>query len=269
MKLWTPKHGPRKYAHLKYDGHSIVVKKLNDNVVKYYTRNMREVDLSFLHTHDAIARNVPVGMTLHAELWKRGEPASYVSSGIARRDHAMLLSVFSLPNHEPYAGLELAYDLCNEWRLNFIPWLVYVATDLNTKHPGCAGSFYDPAKLAIPEHCEGYVLKSCQGDLEPLKIKAELTADLIVTGYTEGKGKYIGLVGSLEGSLFGQNSCADVGGFTDSERRIITDLLRHNQLLYRVMEVKYQYVGAGGRLRHPRFVRWREDKSMSECLELT
>jgi len=32
-----------------------------------------------------------------------------------------------------------------------------------------------------------------------------------------------------------------------------------------VMEVSYQYVGDKGRLRHPNFVRWREDKPAAEC----
>ena len=35
--------------------------------------------------------------------------------------------------------------------------------------------------------------------------------------------------------------------------------------LGKVIEVRYQYIGDKGRLRHPNFVRWRDDKPPDEC----
>lgn len=286
MKVWKPKDGLRKYIHFKRDGHSIIVKVSSKGVV-YFTRNMTQIDLSFLRSHDALIgwaqRMFSSGepaITIHAELWKPKEPASYITSGIANADKLMVLSVFELPNNYHGAELNVVADVVMSYGLDFIPYMVYEGEKFNNPKAVFAHSCYRgtvprttlPKDIPLHEDCEGYVLKNGNAVPfeEPLKVKQELTADLVVMGYTQGKGKYEGLIGSITGGIFVDDklkAVADVGGFDDATRHNITT----NAMLYRgkVFEVKYQYVGRGGRLRHPRFIRWRNDKPADQCTELT
>ena len=98
------------------------------------------------------------------------------------------------------------------------------------------------------------------------KLKVVKTVDLVVTGLKDGRGKYLGLVGALKCSTWrwGSNlklvEVAAVSGMTD-EQRVDID----SGHVGRVCEVAYQLVGSRGRLRHPRFVRWRPDKRAEDC----
>lgn len=126
------------------------------------------------------------------------------------------------------------------------------------------------------------------------KWKASSTVDLVVTSISPGQGKYSGQAGALVGSVWATStSCktcppielcrvfsaegatcpicfaplslelvevANVSGMDDTTRANISE-----SDIGRVFECEYQYVGAGGRLRHPRFKRWRDDKPAKEC----
>ena len=97
------------------------------------------------------------------------------------------------------------------------------------------------------------------------KLKPVLTADCIVTDNFSGEGKYRGMMGALEASVYDEHgaliSVAHVGGgWKDKDRR-----LKHADVMGRVMEVKYDCI-LKNRLRFPRFYRWRDDKPANECL---
>lgn len=109
---------------------------------------------------------------------------------------------------------------------------------------------------------EGYVIKqyNYQGWT---KLKQQCTVDCVVTDLVPGLGKYAGQTGSLTVSLLKDGKfvvVANVSGMDDETRRLIT-----SQDLGRVVEVEYQELGSRGKLRHPRFVRWRDDKPAGEC----
>jgi len=110
---------------------------------------------------------------------------------------------------------------------------------------------------------EGVVLK--RGNfLDWRKWKRVQTIDLIVTDTTEGDGRFIGLIGSLVCSLVIDGKpvvIANVSGMDDRTRIMASD----EAPIGRVCEVRYDRVGTQGKLRHPRFVRWRPDKSPAEC----
>ncbi len=117
---------------------------------------------------------------------------------------------------------------------------------------------------------EGWILKEYDYDNVWWKYKLEETVDLIVTGIQSGRGKYTGQCGALICSLWnpirkiGEDQfieVAKVSGMTDLERAAIS-----HKDIGRVVEVRYQCIAAKGRLRHPRFVRWRDDKPANECL---
>ena len=105
-----------------------------------------------------------------------------------------------------------------------------------------------------------------------LKLKNEETEDLIVKGAFEGTGKYAGMLGGL---ICDRNG-VDVrvgGGFTDVQRKEFWDAYQKDvnttqipgqptpfELFGRMIEVEFHEVTPDGSLRHPRFVRFRDDK---------
>jgi len=118
---------------------------------------------------------------------------------------------------------------------------------------------------------EGVMLKG--GNLSRWwKVKKEKTIDCFIVGYLPGKGKYAGKVGSLRCAVYNNAGkaieIATVGGFNDEIRDWLTDMFSEhkNDVINQVIEVQYQFVATQGRLRHPRFKNWRDDKLSNECL---
>ena len=91
------------------------------------------------------------------------------------------------------------------------------------------------------------------------KHKHQRTIDLVVLGIKPGTRKYEGQAGSLICGI-GDRVLANVSGMDDDERRLIS-----NTDIGRVVEVEYERVGSAGKLQHPRFLMWRDDKKPSEC----
>jgi ATP-dependent DNA ligase len=110
------------------------------------------------------------------------------------------------------------------------------------------------------------------------KVKAELTADVVVMGFTDAKegktGKWLGKVGALIfGAYNDQQELVEVGqcsGMTDAERDRWTSIRDYDvDNTLRVIEVKYNdLVGSGefGTPRHPQFKTERIDKRPEDCL---
>lgn len=104
-------------------------------------------------------------------------------------------------------------------------------------------------KEALKRQYEGLVLR--QGS-KWIKIKSTVTHDLKVIGYQEGKGKHEGRMGAL------MTEKGKVGtGFTDAERTQFTD----DYILGKIIEVEGMELTNEGKIRHPRFIRLRLDKS--------
>jgi len=88
-----------------------------------------------------------------------------------------------------------------------------------------------------------------------MKIKAEETLDLYVTGWEPGTGKYEGMIGALIVNHKGVSVNVGSG---------LSDTLRQEdpaEIVGRMIEVEYHEVTPDGSLRHPRFKRFRDDKS--------
>ena len=114
---------------------------------------------------------------------------------------------------------------------------------------------------------EGVIVKSldglyvCKRSVDWQKIKDEVTDEYRVTGYYEGKGKYVGMLGGLAVDVDGVTT--KVGdGFTDAQRKEIWDMIQSDPALVvgRLIEVEYHEKTPAGSLRHPRFLGWRDDK---------
>lgn len=111
---------------------------------------------------------------------------------------------------------------------------------------------------------EGAIIKSSGGTYQFkrsnywLKLKAVEDVDLKVEKLIQGEGKYHGMLGAVIVTFKGKR--VNVGsGFSDEERREFWD--NPNLILHKVIEIQYHEVTPDGSLRHPRFVKIREDKS--------
>lgn len=124
-------------------------------------------------------------------------------------------------------------------------------------------------RMAEEQMLEGWILKNKGQCGNWYKVKVEPTIDCVVDGVVPGQGKYENLVGALRLSLYRGKELVEVAtasGMTDEQRREMTGLNQGGRLRGRVVEVRFQRVGSGGRLLHPRFVRWRPDKPAKHCV---
>lgn len=220
-----------KFCHLKLDGHQL---RLEPQYA--WTRNFLDLreKLAFMKLPRVLDGHAVLG-----ELWAPGRRASDVKTLINAESPDLRFTAWAVDGLPADLHLADVEQWCSRHGFQFAPWW-----------------YIRPSEL--PPHAEGYVFK--WGNLMiDHKWKPVLTVDAVVTGLVPGKGKYAGMVGALECSVENVEICS-TGGFTDDVR---TGLGAH--CLGLVVEVAYQYVGSGGRLRHPRFIRFRDDKLPIQC----
>lgn len=144
--------------------------------------------------------------------------------------------------------------------------------------------FTDPAVFAelfdalVDSGIEGIIAKNTAAvyafDGRPnktwYKVKAAITVDMVVTGYTEGRGKYEGLIGAIEFGRWTPDGVVAVGrcsGMTDAFRREVS--ANREAFLGKVIEVKSNELVGSKEYRtprHPQFVCVRTDKRPEDCL---
>lgn len=101
------------------------------------------------------------------------------------------------------------------------------------------------------------------------KVKSFHTADVFITGFQPGQGKYIDQVGAIEFSAYDEYGnevlLGKCSGFTDTVRMQMSK--RWQDFDHKVIEIRY--FGQVGRdtegLRHPQFIRFRPDKEVVDC----
>lgn len=95
------------------------------------------------------------------------------------------------------------------------------------------------------------------------KIKEVCTADAVVLGYRAGQGKYSDTVGAIQLGQYRNGQLIEVAfisGMDDKTRRALGP-----DDIGRVIEFKY-HQRTIDRYRHPRFLRWRDDKGATDCV---
>lgn len=97
-----------------------------------------------------------------------------------------------------------------------------------------------------------------------MKMKPEEERDGQVYGYTEGQGKYEGLIGSVK-VRFVDGSTTAISGMSDGLRTDISE--RREEYIGRIVEVRFMQRDSDGGYRHPRFHRWHPDKDTLEGSE--
>lgn len=99
------------------------------------------------------------------------------------------------------------------------------------------------------------------------RIKKLFTMDYVMMGVVEGGGKNKGRLGAIVAGLYDDGELVEIcrvgGGFTDQTRAEIWE--DRYPLMGRVFEAGGAKVFKSGALRHPQFLRWREDKSPEQC----
>lgn len=246
-----------KYAQVKRDGYRLRITRNPQGVVKVWTRRPKD--------WTAMVRNLPTAQTLwtrlnepcilHAEVWREDTDATSVITHVKSACPQVKLSVFGVERAlPPEATLTEVAMWCVKHGLDFIPYFIR-----GTRDAGCLGTFTSLADLPRPYgDVEGYVFKDYNGSefgpqWQKWTIVKKIT--LRVSGLEPGKtGKNIGRVGSLIcEDVSGVEVCA-ASGFSEAIRKRLT-----NADVGRAIEVAFKGVGSNGRLRMPRFLRFRDD----------
>ena len=133
---------------------------------------------------------------------------------------------------------------------------------------------YTSAMEYINSHnIEGFMLKNLDAPYQCgkrpvktfLKLKRHDTADVVITGFTEGKGKYYGFIGSVEFGLYKGNSIVNVGSCSgmDNATRISMSVYPE-RYVGKVMEIGYMQLTENC-FRHPAMKCIRDDKAAIDC----
>jgi hypothetical protein len=266
------------YAHYKRDGHFVrfEITVAGDGAVTWqaFTRRPTAVSWEIFRCWQGLqpmldgikATGVPGRWILLGEMFYPGKGASYVKTGLKNNDTSLRIEMFAVPGcpldgwsiDESYlSGLPVVAGFCDRVGIPFAPYIEW-----SCDYWGIVRDLWNDV-VGDGEDIEGFVLKN--GHLTGWqKWKNELTIDLIISGYVEGEGKYAGSVGALRVETIEGVEVATVGtGLTDPMRHWINE--NRECCKGRIVEVQYQYVGAKGRLRHPVFVGFRDDKQYADC----
>jgi ATP-dependent DNA ligase len=264
-----------RYAHAKLDGHFIRVQWDNAHI-SATTSHPTEISEQLPDHLYNEASLIPRGVIALGELWVPNKPASCVKTALKNQWQDLQITYFAierLPGVSQIAVNEMSLEEIRQnfedWQLNFAPFEVI------SDHPN--GREIDHSELeflrarARSAGLEGWVLKT--GNMANwFKLKNENSIEAVITGVKDGTGKFLGQIGSLvvgvtpdEGKNFIE--IAAVGGMTNEDRLMMTHEYDQDPsfLIGKVIEVQYQKVEANGRLRHPRFSSFRDDKPAADC----
>ena len=266
VKEWRGQRA--QYKQVKYNGHRFTVYKQTNGRLVGFEREVRD-DLEMTVKRPRIVEydwwkklsaSLPPASSIDGELHVPRGNAGDAAHAIAECSDDLEFTPFAVPwlrrsNCSSMSVLWAKEYVENEIGLPFAYTYELRSTDTLEQ------LLNDARDLDI----EGWVLKNFNYD-EWWKVKPTKSVDCVVTGFKDGDGKYIGLVGSLLCSAYidGETELTEiarVSGMTDDQRLDIDE----KKDLGRVVEVEYQDIGNGGRLIHPRFTRWRDDKPATEC----
>lgn len=258
-ELTAPVLRQYKYCSLKLDGHWTAIYVDAAGRVSVWTRKNKNITAKVKHNswYHAAGLYVVGPRWIVGEIWKRNVPCSSLTTVLA--DGGMLdFYAFSV-NGRP--DLQDAKSYCAARELDFVPFLQGDYNHVKFKQ------FYEEySKLFTP--ADGLVFSDPYELGDPAAIvykwKPSRTIDLIYSGYNRGKGKYKFTVGNVILKTIEGYTVAKSSGMSDAER----DYIFNNDALLRgrVVEIKYMGVGSNGRLRHPVFVQFRDDKIPEECM---
>jgi ATP-dependent DNA ligase len=253
------------YVQKKLDGHRLLFLKQATASEKQAIALMRNnTDLYEQLYEKAKGNNIwpwlakllalPPNSSVDGELHVPGEPASYIKTAIKDSDDRLQFTAFALPylDGRQITDFAEAFHITEALGIDFAPFY-----------------YFEEPKILNVDYWEQQMVEDQEGWVAKLhhysgwyKIKKVRTLDAIITRIVPGEGKYFGLIGALGCSIFNSKGekieICSCSGMTD-------DIRHQTDLVGKVVEIKYQEVGSKGRLRHPNFLRFREDKLPYEC----
>lgn len=269
----------RMYAEPKLDGVRVaILVDVRKETVKFFSRNGRQLFM-FSHIHhealklaeqlNKLTGDFGEGAFFDGEMistrsGERGEIGGAIhTKGIVRDDarfacfHAMPLENFTKGKDTLIQDMR-ARDLASAVK-RCKPTLIrhYGATRVRS-HEQVMEAYEKFRKQGL----EGAIVKNYDvcwiGDRSYawMKLKGQESVDVIVVGMCEGKGKYIGMCGSLIVDHGGKK--VRVSGMDDKLRKNFWK--NKKDIIGKMVEVEYQNVTVHNSLSHPRFKRLREDK---------
>lgn len=268
FKKRTSRSQPVRYIQQKLDGWRMCVFVQKDGSL-YATGKDQSEHLEFLTRFPRLQkdsriqtiRSMPPLSSIELEIMVPGQPAAVVATALRDESIPILIQSFAVPF---YNGEDLrlkslfhAQSIAHEHGVSF--------AEFHSIHVDDPVDEQEWLNKAIEVHYEGWIAKTYNYE-GWWKIKVEDSMDVIVTGVNPGQGKYEGQVGALVVAVYRngrKTDIATVSGMTDDERLAFT----RKPPLGQVIEIKFQERTAGGRLRHPRFIRLRPDKPAKECID--
>jgi len=187
------------------------------------------------------------------------------------QDTAAIYHVFELLNlelFEQYSGIPYSR---RRWQVEAFfsapgPWLSHVQA-ARVEYPDSWAALEALYDRTIGAGGEGLMVKPLDSGYTAirstvwLKMKEALTADVIIKGFAEGKGRLAGALGAMIVDVAGVDVRVSAG-LTTRQREEIWD--HQEQYSGRMVEVSYQELTKAGSLRHPVFVGFRDDKPTTD-----
>lgn len=259
-----------KFLQVKEDGLRVLVTKDEDGI-RAETRAGKTDFWDKLKHVKEIARliaNIPLGTSLDCELFAKGVQATDIKTLINNADERLILSPFAMPFYGYVDFRDKGYI-----------FIITLLRELGFQVPHT--EYWDESKLYGKESLEvakleahklkieGYVVK--QAHYEGwFKIKPVRTVDVVVmdTELSESdsfmgglKNIKVGVWTTIEDREL-LVEIASVGTGFEAEYRMTVEPA---SLLGKVCEVTYDSLAGKGKLKFPRFLRWRDDKLANEC----
>lgn len=256
-----------RYLHAKMDGHYVGIRKGVQGQIIGNTRTdgIDEGPRLMEIPHIAeLLEKLPNDTDLDCELHCPGVQATSVKTMLIAKDPCLQLTPFAVPVCEGKSLKEVELRLAMTW----IEGLGFKTPELITfDEDRIIGA--DEVKFWKEEAgrrgFEGWVAKLAHHE-GWYKIKPLRTVDCIVVDYTisESMTWFGGLKAIIVAVKKGRSlvTLASVGSGFEGEFRMECD---PKSLVGKVCEISYDSLAAKGRLKFPRFERWRDDKPVNEC----
>ena len=262
------------YAEVKYDGHWTRLTNIGGPLRAHTRRVSKKAGMyRYLDLPQEIlkswAPDLPRDTCIDGELIVPGGYATDVSTYLKDPSlHGQLKFIgFAVPYYDGIECVDLDYREMAHQLTCVIPAACRALLSYQFP-PGSPRSMIESHHRI---HCdqngpsEGFVLKG-KGYDDWWKVKPTKTVDCVITAINMAtEGKYAGLCGSLQLGAYNYTGVqlVDLGatsGMDDATRAGIT-----KADIGRVVEIKYDSLASKGKLKFPRFLRFRDDKAAEEC----